>query len=412
MTSRITRRALLGGGITAAAGAVVAALIGRDEPVVLPAAAASLPQRQHAWNDRLPVDQHGNAQAPRFHRLLVFDIDGSPSSGHVRRLEAALRRLESAVPMDPDRGALSLIGWGPGYLARYTDGRVSIPPPERLASFETPELQDLDVCLHLASNDEHRLADMEAALVSGTGPLAPSVPSLSGVLTHVETRTGFTGPGIPAARQDVGGIPASRPVPKDSPLFMGYTSGFRRNQATEDDVTVDSGPLAGATTMHVSRMRLRLDSWYELLDDDQRAARMFAPQTSDAEARATTNDADPHAEELDRSARERGVVGHLQASADARRDGRPVILRRDFNTTDGGQAGLHFVSLQRDIADFVATRRAMNAARAPFRNPAITPRTNNGIKEFIFVTHRANFLVPPRRQRAFPLLPGREQALT
>ena len=412
MTRSITRRTLLGGGITAVAGAAVAALVGRDEPVVLPAAEASLPQRQHAWNDRLPVDEHGNVQAPRFHRLVLFDIDGEPSPGHVRRLEATLRHLESAVPMDPDRGALSLIGWGPGYLARHVDGRVSIPPPERLASFETPELQDLDVCLHLAGNDEQRLADIEAALVRSTGPLSSSVPSLSGVLTHRETRTGFTGQGIPAARQDVGGIPTSRPVPKDSPLFMGYTSGFRRNQATEDDVTVESGPLAGATTMHVSRMRLRLDSWYELLDDDQRAARMFAPQTSDAEARATTNEADPHADELDSSARERGVVGHLQASAAARRDGRPVILRRDFNTTDGGQAGLHFVSLQRDIADFVTTRRAMNAAQAPFRNPAITPRTNNGIKEFIFVTHRANFLVPPRVQRAFPLLAGREQALT
>lgn len=412
MNRRISRRTLLSGGITAAAGIAVAAVVGRDDSVALPAAEPSLPNRQHAWNDRLPVDGHGNVQAPTFHRLLMFDLDSDPSAWHVRKLEAALRHLEAAVPMDAERGALWLIGWGSGYLARHTGGSAIVPPPEPLASFETPELQDLDVCMHLASNDEQRLADIERALVDGLGPLAPRIPSLSGVLGHRETRTGFTGPGIPAARQDVGGIPTSRPVPADSPLYMGYTSGFRQNQATEDDVTVAAGPLAGATTMHVSRMRLRLDSWYELLDDDQRAARMFAPQTSDVEARATTNNADPHVGALDRSAREEGVVGHLQASARARRDGRPVILRRDFNTTDGGQAGLHFVSLQRDIADFVDTRRAMNAAEAPFRNPAITPRTNNGIKEFIFVTHRANFLVPTRSQRAFPLLPGRQRALT
>ena len=99
-----------------------------------------------------------------------------------------------------------------------------------------------------------------------------------------------------------------------------------------------------------------------------------------------------------------GVIGHAQASARARRHGRALILRRDFNTTDGGQAGLHFVSLQRDIADFVRTRTAMNAASAQLRNPAITDTVNNGINEFIFVVRRGNYIVPPRDQRAFPLI--------
>lgn len=412
MGRRISRRALLGGGITAAAGGVVAALLGRDEPVSLPAVPAGLPVRQHAWNDRLPTDEHGNVLAPKFHKLLLFDVDGDPSPRHVRKLEACLRRLDATVPMNPDGGALLLVGWGPGYLADHTDGSYELPRPEPLSGFETPTLDDHDVCMHVASNDEQQLADIEAALIDGHGPLAESVPSLDGALVHRETRTGFTGKGIPAARQDVGGIPPDGPVPKESPLFMGFTSGFRRNQATEDDVTIDAPPLVGATTMHVSRLRLRLDSWYELLDDDQRAARMFAPQTDANAARAVTNEADPHADELQASARDRGVVGHLQASAGARRNGRPVILRRDFNTTDGGQAGLHFVALQGDISDFVATRRAMNASDAPYANPAIGARSNNGIKEFMFITHRANYLVPPRPQRSFPLWPGREGALT
>ena len=53
----------------------------------------------------------------------------------------------------------------------------------------------------------------------------------------------------------------------------------------------------------------------------------------------------------------------------------------------------------------------MNAAEMPFAHPAIGPRTNNGIKEFMFVVNRANYIIPPRSQRAFPLLPGREAAL-
>jgi hypothetical protein len=81
-----------------------------------------------------------------------------------------------------------------------------------------------------------------------------------------------------------------------------------------------------------------------------------------------------------------------------------VILRRDFDTTDGGEAGLHFVCLQRTIQDFVDTRRAMNASRASYLNPAITPTDNNGINEFIFVLNRANYILPPRNLRAFPLV--------
>jgi hypothetical protein len=79
-------------------------------------------------------------------------------------------------------------------------------------------------------------------------------------------------------------------------------------------------------------------------------------------------------------------------------------LRRDFNTVDGGQAGLHFVSLQRTIEDFMRTRTAMNAGSAQLQNPAISATVNNGVTEFIFVLKRANYVVPPRAQRSFPLV--------
>ena len=106
-----------------------------------------------------------------------------------------------------------------------------------------------------------------------------------------------------------------------------------------------------------------------------------------------------------------GVVGHSQTSARARRKGRPLIIRRDFDTVDGGLAGLHFVSIQRTIADFVKTRNAMNAANASYLNPAITDTVNNGINEFIFVLKRANYILPDRQRRSFPLYPGQAEAL-
>lgn len=193
---------------------------------------------------------------------------------------------------------------------------------------------------------------------------------------------------------------------------MGFKSGFRKNQASEDDVTIADGALAGGTTMHVSRLRLRLDSWYGLLTPEERVARMFSPQMCcPAHVNQITDEAQTFSDEITAAARDSGVVGHLQSVAQIRRNDRPLIIRRDFNTVDDGQAGLHFVALQRTIGDFVATRTAMNAADMPFENPSITPRVNNGIKEFIFVLRRGNYLVPPRSQRAFPLLPAREEAL-
>jgi len=133
---------------------------------------------------------------------------------------------------------------------------------------------------------------------------------------------------------------------------------------------------------------------------------------SPAEAAKFTDDAESDPKKFGEAVSRYGVIGHSQASARARRKGKPLILRRDFNTADGGQAGLHFVSVQRSIEDFVTTRKAMNATAAQLQNPEITDTVNNGINEFIFVLKRGNYILPPRPQRSFPLLPGRDAALT
>ena len=360
---------------------------------------AGLPPRQHAWNAALARDEHGNPVAPRFHRLLFADLEGRPGAGDVRRLEAVLRTLERTHPWEPG-GLLFVVGWGPRYFERTLGVRSPVERPKPLSAFELPALDDYDLCIHLACDDEPRVVAAEQAL-RGAG----------GILGWRETRTGFVGARLPAAHQNVSGVPSGRPVPASAPLYMGFKSGYRHNQASEDAVTIPEGALAGGTTMHVSRMRLSLDGWYHLLDERDRVARMFAPQVTPAQVARFATDAPSHPNLLDAAARRYGVVGHAQAAARARRNGKPRILRRDFDTTDDGVAGLHFVSLQRTIEDFVATRTAMNAARSSYLNPAITDTVNNGINEFIFVTHRANYAVPARSERSFPLWPGRAAAL-
>jgi hypothetical protein len=375
---------------------------------------AGLPARQHAWTAYLASDLQGNPIPPQFNRLLFFDVIGTPTPAYARLLEAALRTLERTFGWRPS-GLLFTAAWGPAYFGDVL--RVSSPVPEAkaLSDFEQPAIDDYHLCLHIASDDESRLAAVEAALTHGT-PIpyytdATEPLDISSALRLRETRTGFTGTGLPAERQDTGGIPAGQPVPGDAPLFMGFKSALRRNQASEDDVTIPDGPFADGTTMHASYLRLRLDSWYGQLSQRERVARMYAPQVTPEQAGTFTTDAASDPGLLGQAISRYGVIGHAQACARARRDGKPIILRRDFDTTDGGQAGLYFVSLQRTITDFITTRTAMNATSAQLRNPAITDTVNNGINQFIFVLKRGNYVLPARGQRSFPLLPGRDSAL-
>lgn len=85
---------------------------------------------------------------------------------------------------------------------------------------------------------------------------------------------------------------AGNPVSRGTPLFMGFKSNLKKNQATENFVTIGDGPYAGGTTMHVSYMRMRLDTWYGQLSERERIARMYAPQVTPAQVNRFTTDAE------------------------------------------------------------------------------------------------------------------------
>ncbi|HWD69687.1 MAG TPA: hypothetical protein VG293_05790 [Solirubrobacteraceae bacterium] len=402
-----TRRRFLTGAGGLAAAAVAAGVVidqsasGLAVPLaVLPAPVSGLPVRQHAWDATLIRDEYGNATPPRYDRLLLFDVRGTPGPRHVRLLESELRKLEHAHRWSP-AGLLFTAGWAPAYFEQVLHLSSPIPRATALAEFEQPTIDRFHLCLHLASDDATLLDACQARLRARLAP----------ILRLRQLRTGFAGAGLAAAHQRVGGIPSGNHVSQSAPLFMGFKSALRRNQASEDAVTIATGEFAQGTTMAVSYMTLSLDSWYGELSSAQRVARMYSPQTTPEQVARFTTDAESNPGLLGEAIRRHGVIGHAQASARARRGGKPLILRRDFDTVDGGQAGLHFVSLQRAIADFVATRTAMNQVNAQLENPAITATVNNGINEFIFVQRRANYILPSRAQRSFPLLPGRESLI-
>ena len=363
--------------------------------------AGDLPVRQHAWNDVLARDGHGNPVAPRHHRVLLLDLAVEPSESAARTVERAMRTVEAAYDWGP-AGLLHGLAWGTRYFERL--GRLSASPvrePTVLSRTDDPDLLSFDAALLLASDAASALGAVEAAMFHGNEALAgePVEARLGDVFDVAARRTGFMGEGLPAAHADAEGIPGDAP-PADAPMFTGFFSGRARTQATEDRVTIRDGPYAGGTTVHLSHLRESLDAWWSM-DGADRVAHMFSPEFSEGDVEAFTDDV-PFADAVREHARESGVVGHFEKVARAREDGRPVVLRRDFNTTDGGRAGVHFLSLQRSLADFEKTRRAMNGWYLRDDHPAIRDRENNGILEFVSVVSRANFYLPPRDERAFP----------
>jgi len=411
----VSRRAFVKSAVAIGGTAALAACTSREQPALQtgPDDPATLPTRQHAWNDSLRTDDHGNDVPPRHHAFVQFDVTETPPSDADRSaVETALRSVERAYPHS-NEGLLMTVGYSPSYFSRFGSAlpdSVDLPEPQALAPFESPEPETADMGVHIASDYGSVVLGVEQALRGEREQLnGVSVSAFPETLTRTERRTGFIGEGLPADHQDVEGIPDSDPVPEDAPLYMGFESGFSKSQASEDRVTISDGPFAGGTTQQLSKIRLDLQQWYEQDDRYHRVATMFCPAHAEA---GTVEGAGQNLGDSNQVAErgcpahagadaEAGVVGHAQKSARARRDGEPLILRRDFDSTDDGQATVHFLSLQERIGDFVATRSLMNGSDLA-EDGAVGQRTNNGILQYMTVERRGNYLVPPRSHRALP----------
>jgi hypothetical protein len=386
---------------------------------------ASLPDRQFAWNDSLASDDGGNVVLPEQHLFLYLNYDGEsgdgiPTAADRETLAAALRTIERAFEWS-NHGVVFDLGYSPAYFDRFEASlpdSVDLPPPTRLTPVDTPTLDEQDALLHLASDRSDALMRIEETLF-GTGETLNGVEvegRLGAVFAVDDRRTGFIGPGLPAANQGVGGIPEDGPVPEESPLFMGFKAGFAGNQATEESVTIQEGPFAGGTTKHVARIRQQLDKWYGENSHDDMVQKLFSPRLAESGAvEGVGNNLGDNSgiteeiyERIDETADEFGLVGHAEKAARGNRDdeGNVRTLRRHVESTDNENASLHFPSYQQTISEFEAVQEAMNGTDLVGDHPEIDPRVKNGIFRYIFVENRGNFLVPPRSLRAVPTPTG------
>ncbi|QLG27769.1 hypothetical protein HUG10_09475 [Halorarum halophilum] len=398
-----SRRSLLGR-LSAAVGVAAAGCAGLRPPpgLDLPANPHDVPRRQFAQRAHLREDADGNPLGTRFRRVLLLDLQREPSAEAGRTVERALRTLEDAYDWSPD-GLFHLLAWGTNYLDDHgVLNRVPTDHPTVLSRVDTPELLRFDAALVLESDVPSHLTAAESALFGDRAELNGVAVDhrLLDTFARRERRTGFIGEGLPAAHADAEGVPADA-IPEDAPMFTGFQSGREKTQASEDRVTIDDGPLEGGTTMHLSHLTLNLKRWYAF-SEASRVKRMFDPETTPDDEAGFTDDV-PFADRVEEHASEHGMVGHHEKVARVRRDGEPLLLRRDFNTVDGGHPGVHFLAFQRAGKDFRRTRKSMNGWYLRDDSPDITDSENNGILDVIRVRSRANFVVPPREKRAFPL---------
>jgi len=106
-------------------------------------------------------------------------------------------------------------------------------------------------------------------------------------------------------------------------------------------------------------------------------------------------------------------MGHLAALQRSSRaaDGTPIHIRMDgagfspMDVPDGStQPTLEFTVFVPSAEFFRAMRANTAALDIIAANGDLVADDDNGLERFITATRRQNFLIPPRRHRAFPLL--------
>lgn len=375
------------------------------------------PAGQHVWNEYLVHDPTGNTVLPSHQLVLGLEYVGStpPTDDERAAVEAAMATLDRAFQWgtggDPaaaiNEGLLSMLGYSARYFERLGAAVDGLPSAEALLADvgEDPGKADgFDALLVLNSDFGSVLLAAEAALTGTRGALngVPVEDTFDGVFEVAGRRAGVVGRGLPARELD------RDDVHEEAPLSMGFRSGFADNQATEARVTLESGPFAGGTTLQASRLHIDLDRWYDQ-SEETRVHEMFSPTVGADDVGPTGDRLGSESEVTEADARDaeaigraHGTLGHTQKVARGRDDDfEPTLLRRTEGvaTDVASGAGFNFHSIQRDLAEFVAVRKAMNVEEYD----ADVPHERHGIVDYLETEARGAYLVPPRADRALPV---------
>ena len=380
------------------------------------------------------------------------------------RVESALATVEAPYSSNA-AGLTMVIGWGLPFFRTFLPSLwpsylPAIPgtSPQQYAVLDAIRFPSDDASMVLEDNHVmFKFRSDSSSIVSGAERALfedqNSKAYIGDLFDLTSKRIGFLGRGF--SRPSIGrtlalaaGVPGAADIPDRSQLMMGFTS--TQTQALAPDNLPSFETLPGVTdqwpggyfaagcAMHLSHLYLDIDTWYRSFDYDTRTRRMFSPRTP-AQAAGTVTVPNGAAQVADladvkQDAATLHLSGHNSLLQQATRlgaavtdnygrvraKGTAVPLREDFNTLDdpfawapGGvgaatRPGLHFVAFVPGHHLFHRARLAMDGVlpdgtdlrQAPYHIPA----HDSGINGMMRASHRQNYVVPPRRNRSFPLV--------
>jgi len=332
-----------------------------------------------------------------------------------------------------------------GHTVHALQHARTFPSDQPPSGFGPLRLEDNDLVVLLRSDS---LANITAATNAIFGPRSDQAGSLFEVTS---IRQGFAGggfygqQGLPSKLALAAGIPGAHLIPRQSPLFLGFTSTLVSNMGPGNIANLETLPgltdqwpngyFKQGTTMHLSHLYEDLETWYEksFPEYEQRVGAMQYPSVSPP---ADTFALQPpgqsaaqvaHGLERYHSYGHSGSLSVVDSTATPTTTnygrkypaGTTIPVRGDFNTLDNPfdytsdptgdryskkpAAGLHFLMFQPTIGIFNSVRLAMDGHFPGKTLPVPSHSAHAGINSVLLTTHRQNYLVPPRRHRSFPL---------
>jgi hypothetical protein len=358
------------------------------------------------------------------------------------RLPGGVRGPLAAATMprllsDPTRYALEEAVPGP------TD--VGGNPGQRKQRFNLPvRIEGNDLVVTVRSDTTTVLADVLAYLTGNSATLHGSHVGnsrLGALLQPTSSRLMFVQPGLPRHLADANNLPYAGRINPASPMWMGFADQQRAGAGPPPITTFAGDRSARLTTavagdyfdngavLHLSHVIEDLAQFYadpaEPFTERVQYAFRSNPIPSVGNADQFTDGGGPAfientyfgADNARRDAQGTGTyqgehrMGHLAGLQRSSRaaDGTPMHIRADgpgfdsLDIPDGSpQPKLHF-AIYVPSADFFANLRRHQASLDLVAKYHVDD-SDNGFERFITATRRQNFLVPPRRHRAFPLV--------
>jgi hypothetical protein len=325
-----------------------------------------------------------------------------------------------------------------------TDVSPENPEVSKLRFNVPVQIESNDVLVTLRSDSTAVIDDVLAWLSGESSALAGENVGDSGLgelLTVTSRRLMFTQIGLPRALAEEQDLPYAETINPESPMWMGFISQQVGSSGPPPITTFVGNGSAKLTSarggdyfdhgsiVHLSHVIQDLEQFYERPAETyvRREAEMFSADpvprpgnanqfldgggptaipniftnplkaVSEAEG-ASTFDGQPH-------------IAHTTALQRTSRapNRTPMHIRADgpgFDSLDvpdgSSQPKLHF-SIFVPTAAFFATMRVSQAS-LDLASKYNVPAANLGLERFLTATRRQNFLVPPRRNRAFPLV--------